>query len=94
LRQGSIQNLAILPVGAVPAHTHTRSPIPFFLAVVVERPLARPTVVGGPGGVAALKKEIARSVVADDEYDIALVVAFLCGQLPKIDAAKPVFGNC
>src|SRR4029077_16698021 len=56
LGQGGIQDLAILPIGTVPARAHPRPPVPFFLAVVVERPLAGPTVVGGPGGVAALKE--------------------------------------
>src|SRR5438105_10974595 len=93
LRQGCIQDLAILSVGPIPADAHAGSPVPDLFAVVVERPLAGPAVVSRPGGVAALEKEITNTVVSDDEYDIALESFLLGGQLAEVNAAGPVFRN-
>src|SRR5262249_52012564 len=67
-----------------------RAPVPFFLAVVVERELAGPSVVGVPGGVGDLEEEVRLAVVADDEDDIALKPLARGGELPQVDAAGPV----
>src|SRR5262249_38488135 len=81
------------PVGPVPAGADAGAGVPALRvgrAVVVERPGARPAVVGGPGRVAALEEEIAPPVVAHDEDDVALQALPLGRQLAEVDPARPV----
>src|SRR5205823_415320 len=64
-----------------------------LFAVVVQRPLARPAVVSGPGGVAALKEEVASPVVANDKDDVALQLVAFGRQFAEINAAGPILGD-
>ena len=54
-----IDDLAVLAVGPVEAGLYVRAPVPLFLAIVVKRELARPTVIGVPGRVGDLEEEVA-----------------------------------
>ena len=97
--------LAELRVGTVKAHPPgvrcIRAPLlPFLissvavLVVVVQRILVgRPTVVGQPGQIAALEKQIAGAVITHNENDVALHAAVLRGELAEIDTAQPILGN-
>merc|ERR1711964_177416 len=114
----SIDKTTLTKIGVGTVKTHPpgiRTPGPLFsfsaiedkLVTVVKRPpVIGPTIVGLPGQVAALKKQVARAVVAHDEdhvtlqavllgSEFALIDAFhlLGGELAQIHAAQPVVGN-
>ena len=59
--------------------------------VVIERKLVRPSIVGLPGKVAALKEIIAAPIVAQNKDHITLP-AFGRGEFPEINAADPILG--
>ena len=92
-RERGVEDLAVLAVGPVEARLDVRAPVPLLLAVVVERELAGPAVVGVPGGVGALEQEVGPAVVADDEDDVALQPLALGRELAEVDAAGPVVGD-
>src|SRR5262249_55407546 len=83
----------ILAVGPVPTDTDAGPPVPFLLAIVVQRPIIRPAVVGRPGRVAALEEKVAGPVVADDEDQVTLQFLLFGGQLAEVDATGPVCGG-
>src|SRR5688572_14695944 len=60
-------------------------------AVIVEREIVGPAVVGGPGGVAALKQKIAAPIIAHNKNNIALELFAYGGELSKVHSAQPVF---
>src|SRR5262249_24926517 len=93
LGKRGVHDLTILAVGPVPAHVDIRAAIPLLFTVVVQRPLARPAVVGRPGGVAALKGEVAGPGVADGGGGVTLERRALGCQFSQISSAGPVFGN-
>ena len=59
----------------------------------INREIGGPTIVGGPGQVAALKQQIAGSVITHDEDDVALCSRIFSCQFPQIYAAQPIVGN-
>ncbi len=87
--------LGLAGVGAIEADIGPRA-LP-SLGMGVERIVAGPLVVGLPGVIRALKQDIGRPVVANDEDHIALPIRFVVrgnGRQPaEIDSAGPVLGN-
>src|ERR1043165_8668619 len=71
-RKRRIEDLAILPVGAVVADVDATTPVPLLVAVVVKRELARPAIVGLPGVVRTLEQKISLALIAHDEDQVAL----------------------
>ena len=58
---------------------------------MVKRPLVgRPTVVALPGHIAALKKQVARTIIAYDENDVTLKSSFFGCKFAQVDTAKPI----
>ena len=70
-------------------HTNTRP----ILMLRVNRIVHRPSVVGRPGEITALKKKITRTVVSNDKNNIALDSASFGGHLPKIYTTRPSLGD-
>ena len=92
-RERRVEDLAVLAVGPIEAHRDVVTPVPDVLAVVVQRELVRPAVVGLPGRVGALEQEVGAAVVAHDEDHVALPAFPFGGELADIDAAQPGCGN-
>src|SRR5205807_8462521 len=90
LRQGCIEDLAIFAIGPIPAYAHAGPPVPFFFAVIVEGPLARPAIVCRPRRVTALEEEVAFPVVTDNEDNVALKILVCSCQLAEVDATWPI----
>ncbi len=88
-----VHDLAVLAVGPVEAHLHPATPVPFVLAVVIQRELRGPPVVGLPGVVGALEQVARLALVADDEDDVALEAFLEFGELGHVDAADPIVGD-
>ena len=58
---------------------------------MIERPLVGgPTIVGSPGRIAALKKQVAGTVITHDEYDVALEALLFCGEFTQVDTTQPI----
>ena len=70
-------------------HTNTRP----ILMLCVNRIVHRPSVVGRPCQVTALKKKITRTVVSNNKDHIALDSASFGGHLPKIYTTRPSLGD-
>ena len=97
--------LAELRIRAVKAHPtgvgRIGAPLFSFLVsrvaivvVVVERILVGgPAVVGQPGHVTALKKQLAGTVIPHRENDVALHAPFFLAEFAQVDAAQPIPGN-
>ena len=85
-----VDDLAVLAIRPVEAHAHAAAPVPLVFAVVVERKLRRPAVVGLPGVVGALEQVARLALIADDEDDVALDALLELGELGHVDAADPI----
>jgi len=85
-----VDDLAVLAIRPVEAHAHAAAPVPLVLAVVVERELGGPAVVGLPGVVGALEQVARLALIADDEDDVALEAFLELGELGHVDAADPI----
>ena len=88
-----VYDLAVLAIRPVEAHPHTTAPVPLVLAVVVERELGGPAVVGLPGVVGALEQVARLALIADNEDDVALDALLELGELGHVDAADPILGD-
>src|SRR5262249_11785120 len=94
LRERVIENLGVLGIGPVKADLDARSQNLAILAVAnVERIIVWPGVVSLPGVVAALKHEVGRPVIADNQDDVTLIAMLDGRQLAEVHAADPVLGN-
>ena len=85
-----VHDLAVLAIGPVEAHAHTAAPVPLVLAVVIQRELGGPAVVGLPGIVGALEQVARLALIADDEDDVALEAFLELGEFGHVDAADPI----
>ena len=92
--QRRVEDLAIFAIWSAKADLDAAAPVPFVLAVVIERELIGPAIVGLPRIVAALKDVVRPAIVADDENHIALQTARSAVSLPKYTPLSQSAGIC